>query len=329
MLRVLAAAGLMVSAIASAQAPVAGDGGEGGEGGEIRVTGSPADRALLERLQQGFRAHHPEVRFRNTLHGPESTLAGVYTGTADLAWMARELREPMERMAFEWVLLDKPYQVSVACAGLAAGAAADSPSRQLAFYVNARNPVPSLALAQLDSLLGMERLRGGAPVRQWRDLGVRGELADRPVALYGPPVDSTDALFVRRQVMRDSRKWNPGYRQIDDSGAVLRMLAGDPAGLALAPAGLRVEGVRELPIAAEPGRAAERASAEAIARDAYPLLRTIEVVVADTERRPLRGDVRAFLRYVLGPEGQRIIAGSGNLLPLSAGRLAAQRARVE
>src|SRR5690606_27536356 len=46
--------------------------------GELRLRGSPADRGLIEALQSGFAGFHPQIRFSHVLHGPESTLAGVY-----------------------------------------------------------------------------------------------------------------------------------------------------------------------------------------------------------------------------------------------------------
>lgn len=314
-------AGLLMAwpALASAQAT-----SDAASPALIRVTGSPADRTLLERLQQAFRAQHPGIEFSNTLYGPESSLAGVYTGTADLAWMARELREPMERMAFEWVVLDKPYAITVAYAGFNA----DRPARQLAVYVADKNPLTQLSLQQLDSVLGSEHLRGGAAVTRWRDLGVTGAASEQAVSVYGPRVDSIDGLFVRRLVMKDSRKWKPTYRQFDDAAAILTAVARDPSGLAIAPAGLRTPGLREVPladVAAAPSYAANR---DSITQDRYPLARTVEVVVINSDKQPLRAEVRAFLQFVLSPSGQQIIANEGNNLPLSQQRLAQQRARM-
>jgi phosphate transport system substrate-binding protein len=69
--------------------------------GEIRIWGSPADQRHIEALGAGLFPPATGRARACTYRGPESTIAGVYTGVADIAVMARELREPMERMAFE------------------------------------------------------------------------------------------------------------------------------------------------------------------------------------------------------------------------------------
>src|SRR5207302_1100303 len=86
--------------------------------GTIRVRASAADGWLVEHLEAGFRKAQPGVTFSGTFHGPESTFAGVYTGVADVAFMAREMRVPMESMAFEWVHHYKAFEVEIANAGL-------------------------------------------------------------------------------------------------------------------------------------------------------------------------------------------------------------------
>ena len=179
-------------------------------GGEIRISGSPADHNLLREWEKGFSKLHPGVRFSESLHGPESTIAGVYTGLADLGLMAREIRLPVEKMAFEWVHRYPPFLVEVANAGLQPG----RPSANLAIIVHRDNPLSRLDLAQVDGILGAEHKRGHPNVRRWGDLGLQGEWADRPIHLYGPAVDSIPALHLRTVVMRDSHKWNPDYREL-------------------------------------------------------------------------------------------------------------------
>src|SRR5579862_3731320 len=70
--------------------------------GMVRIWGSLDDGWLIEELEAGFHKHQPAVRFQNTLHGPESVFAAVYMDVADLGFMAREIRVPLERMGFEW-----------------------------------------------------------------------------------------------------------------------------------------------------------------------------------------------------------------------------------
>lgn len=278
----------------------------------IRIWGSPEDRPMLLSLEQAFRRRHPEVSIRYHLYGPESTLAGVYTGVADLAVMAREVREPMERMAFEWALLSKPFEVAYAHGGFDPCL----PGAQLAIFVNAANPLPSLSLADLDGILGTEHRRGGRTIRAWPQLANSGKLPG-PIHIYGPPVDSVAAVFIRRRVMLDSRKWNRRYRQLATREQVLSALANDAAGLAIASAGDAPVGVRAIALSLEERGKAVLPTRESVIDGSYPLARVLSVVVDRPAGKALRPVLVAYLRFLLGEEAQALLVRDGRHLPLS------------
>jgi len=202
--------------------------------GTIRVWGNPADRQLIEHLQAGFRKVQPGITFADNFHGPESTFAGVYTGVADLAFMAREMRVPMETMAFEWVHHYKTFEVEIANAGLGAAA---RPAVNLAVFVHADNPLTRLTLRQLDGMFGAECGPGRPNLRKWGDVSAGKGWKDRPIHVYGPALDSIAALYVRTSVLGGSRKWNADYREVTTGWSdVLASVARDPVGIAFAPA---------------------------------------------------------------------------------------------
>lgn len=287
--------------------------------GPIRVWGDGADRQVIEMLQTVYRARHPAACFTNSLHGPESAIAGVYTGVADIAFMAREIREPMERMAYEWARLQTPHIVSFARGGMDA----NRPGAQLAVVVNPANPVRSLSLTELDAMLGAERLRGAAAIRRWGDAGATGPFGSRPVALYGLEFADPSMLFVRRHVMKDSRKWNPEYRILADYRAVVDAVSNDPAGIAVVAVGAIDDRVHVLALSEAPGMPAALPQQAAIVAGTYPLARTVGIVVERDKGGYLKPEVRAFLAFVLGPEGQAAIARSDTHLPLAPNQAAA------
>lgn len=280
--------------------------------GTIRLWGDNADRKVIEALETVYAAGRPETCFANSLHGPESPIAGVYTGVADLAVMAREVREPMERMAFEWARLDKPTVIPFAHGGFAPG----RHGSQLAVIVNHDNPLRMISLAQLDALVGAEGLRGLPPIRNWSLAGPRTKWAERPVAIYGTALDSPAMLFFRRLVMKNSRKWNPDYRALPDDGAAVDAVVRDASGLAVVAVGAADRRVRVLAVSQD-GERAFLPKRDAIIAGSYPLTRTIGIVVDRSKGRELPPEVRDFLRFVLTPKGQSIIAGSETHLPLS------------
>lgn len=284
----------------------------GAAGAPVRVSGSPTDRPLIEALERGYAGTQPAIRFDNMLHGPDSTLAGTYTGTVDIAFMARELREPMERMAYQWAMLQPPLLLHYAVGGINGVRL----STQIGIFVNAANPMASLTLAQLDAVLGAEHLRGPANARRWGDLGSDPGWAMRPIHVYGPAVDSVAALFVRRQVMQDSRKWNEGYREQPNARAALDRVARDPSGIAFAPVADRPPGVRLVALARDADEAAALPDRAGILTGTYPLVRWVDLVVAHGKGTPVPPAVARFAAYILSPAGQGIIGQIGPYLPL-------------
>ncbi len=295
--------------------------------GDIRVWASPEDGALLQRWAEGFHKVQPQAQVLATLHGPESTMAGVYNGVADLAFLAREMREPVEDMAFTWVYLHKPFSVEIANAGLKPG----RPSTTLAVYVNHDNPLKQLSLAQLDGILGAEHKRGGPNLRSWGELGLDGAWNKQAIRVHGPPVDSVQAVFVRTTVLQDSYKWNPGYREVPgDGSAAVRELAADPAGIAFGPAGIdTVPGAKMLALAASDEGPFIMPTTETIAERRYPLGRVVTMVLNREPGKPVPPAVREFLRYLLSGEGQAAVAGDGAYIPLSAADGWQQLSRLE
>src|SRR6266702_7616561 len=152
--------------------------------GDIRIWGSPQDRGLVALWEEGFRKRQPQARIVASLHGPESAMAGIYTGVAKIAFVGRELRLPTDNMAFQWVKLYRPTTVEVANAGLKA----KRPAESLAVFVHRDNPLAGLTVAQLDAIFGAEHKRGPANARTWGDVGLTGEWAARPIHVLAPPV---------------------------------------------------------------------------------------------------------------------------------------------
>jgi phosphate transport system substrate-binding protein len=298
--------------------------------GVIRIWGNPPDGPLIRALAAGFRRYQPRVRFLVTLHGPEATFAGVYMDVADLAFMPREIRVPLERMAFEWVHHYPPFTVEIANAGLGARHGEIRPGVNLAFFVNRTNPVSCLTLRQLDDVMAADHRRGGRNARRWAQLGATGHWARRPIHVYGPPLGNIAAVYIRHTVLAGSYKWNPGYREVGGGWRhLLEVLARDPDGIGFAPLLPGNGALKPLRLSTAAGRACVPLTARTAETRAYPLARTIVVALDRRPGSPIEPKVEEFLRYILSRQGQRIIARSGAYLPLDAGTQRRQLRRLK
>jgi phosphate transport system substrate-binding protein len=294
--------------------------------GTIRVWGSPADRPLIEDLEAGFRKFQPSVTFAGNFHGPESTLAGVYTGAADLAFMAREMRVPMETMAFEWVHHYKAFEVEIANGGLDGS----RPAANLAVFVHTDNPLTRLTLHQLDGIFGAQPRTGRLDLRKWGDVSAGEGWTDRAIHVYGPALDSSAALYVRTRVLGGSRKWNPDYREVTTGRSdLLASLARDPVGIAFAPALPANQGVKQIELAADDSGPFYPLTTETAAARAYPLARVVTVALDRDPGKPIDPKVKEFLRYILSREGQEGIARDQAYIPLNAQSVRRQLERLD
>jgi phosphate transport system substrate-binding protein len=293
--------------------------------GDIRVWGSPEDRDLLELWEAGFRKHQPQAHLALQPHGPESTMAGIYTGVADLAFVGRELRAPVEYMAFEWVKLYKPTIIEVANAGLRSRRLAAN----LAVFVHRDNPLTGLSVAQLDGIFGAEHKRGPANLRTWGDLGLTGEWRDRSIHVLAPPVNSISALFFRKTVLDDSFKWNASLEEFPSEAQALTALARDPGGIAYAPLAAANDAVKALPLAATSAGPFVALTTESAADRSYPLSRAVIVVLDRAPGKPIDPRIREFLRFVLSAEGQAAVARDGSYIPLLAQSAQQQLKRLD
>lgn len=297
--------------------------------GTIRVWGSPDDGWLIEELQAAFRRYQPGARFKDTLHGPESTFAAVYMDVADVAFMAREIRVPLEKMAFEWVHHYPPFEVEIANAGLGPSHGEARPEVNLAFFVNKSNPLSCVTLRQLDDILAADHRRGGRNIRRWGQLPLAGGWARRPIHVYGLAPAAIASLYVRRTVLLGSRKWNPAYRTLAGGWSeVLESVARDPDAIAFAPPRPGNVGAKALRLAVSRRSPCHALTAATVEARAYPLVRTVDVALDRAPGAPILPRVREFLRFILSRQGQRIVVSDGAYLPLSAATLREQLGRL-
>ena len=293
--------------------------------GPIRIWGSPDDAGLLADWDRGFREFQPGANLATSLHGSESALAGIYTGVADIAFVGRELRLPVDNMAFQWVKLYKPTVIEVANAGLSSQRIAAG----LAIFVHRDNPIAGLTMQQLDGIFGAEHKRSAANIRTWGDLGVGGAWHDTPIHVVTPPVESIPALFFRRTVLGDSFKWNEKLSEFPSAKEAIAALEHDPSAVAFAPMVAATSAVRAVPIAARMGDPFVALSPRSASDRSYPLSRTVIVAIDHAPGKSLDPKVREFLRYVLSAEGQAAVARDGAYVVLEPRDALAQRKALE
>jgi len=157
----------------------------------------------------------------------------------------------------------------------------------MAVFVHPGNPVKALTRAQLKILFTGQ-------VRNWKELGG----ADVPVTVYSEKLNGGRATVKAfKDMVLGPAPYGPVV-EFDDAPDCLVEVAKDPGGIAASSMSFAIPAVATLAVdGAEPTRAEVQAGR-------YPLKRPLILVA----REPASGAVQAFLDFIMGPEGQAIVA---------------------
>ena len=258
----------------------------------------------------GFTALHPATPARVTLRAKFSAdfVEPLARGEIKVAPFARELF-PAEHARFAALAGGAPSIVAVATGSRATKGG----THAIVIFVHEKNPLARISLSQLREIFS----RDGA-ITTWGQLGLTGEWAQRKITLHGmrtrretgnPP---GIVNFLETRVLA-GRGWRDDLQPHDDvTGGmqsleqITRAVAADESALGYSGFAYAVPGVKALALGETDAGPFFAGTESEIARRQYPLARTIYLAVGPAPNAV----AREFLQYVLGPEGQGIIAAS-------------------
>lgn len=162
----------------------------------------------------------------------------------------------------------------------------------LGVWVSEQNPVRALTKAQLKDLFT-------GRIRNWKQLGGR----DRPVVACTEHLLSERAtLEAFRQLALDGAAYGPVREEVDPADC-LRVVATDPGAVAAATTAYAISGIRPATIdgvAPDP---------QHVRTGSYLLTRPLLLVT----RAPPTGSLRAFVDFMVSPDGQALVVRAGFL----------------
>jgi len=330
--------------------------------GGLRIAGSEL-KGVVDLLAEGFRKFQPDAKIStNFMTSSEGALGMMIAGVSDVAPMGDDAKIT-DQMPFYNARGYVPTEISIATGGYNLRGTLFA----WAIIVNKDNPIAKLSMDQLDRIFGSERTGGwevganadnnllftgsyargpGTNIRQWSQLGLTGDWADKEIQTYGYVAPGFATNF-ERQVMHWSVKWNPNFKEFVEA----KEATADPAGSAVVsqrmyealekdrygigwgalmhvngtcvnPDGSKCPGYRGLKVIALSKAAdgpAIALTADNVRNRSYPLIRDAYIYVNKAPGRPMDPKVREFIRFVLSREGQEIIqkAGVYSALPAS------------
>ena len=293
--------------------------------GTFKGAASDVMVVLVQKWFEKFKAYHPEVSL--TISPPYAGSLGaveLVKENLDFVFVSRELR-PDDLKDFRTKFGYPPLSVPVSGGSYRHFGALDA----VAFFVNKDNPIESLSFEQIDGIYSTTHHRAAKPIRTWGDLGLTGEWAAKPIKAYGIKPWNGFEEFVRQRVLSKGAKRGEWRDDIGFEKVVFPMaknVAGDRYAIGYSGMAYLDQGVRVLPLIANPADPPQAPTYENVALATYPLSRLTFFNTNKRPGKPLPPAIDEFLRFVLSREGQQVVLDHAIYLPLRAHQVQDSRA---
>ena len=249
----------------------------------LSIKGSDTMIHLVSAWAEGYMKSHKDAEVSVTGGGSGTGIAALINGTTDICSSSRNISK--DEIAQAKVKGIQPSEIVVARDGIS-------------IVVNPSNPIDVLSLDQLKAIYT-------GKVRNWKELGG----ADKAVLVFSRESSSGTYIFFQEHVMNKEdytarARLMPATQSIvqavaDDSGAIGYVGLGYAKG-----AGEKVKVLKIKKDAASSGLESTEANVQ---NGSYPVSRPLFFYV----NGHANDEVKAFINFVLGSEGQKIVSESG------------------
>ena len=274
-----------------------------GVSGNLSSVGSDTLANLMTLWAEAYKKEYPNVNIQIQAAGSSTAPPALTEGTANLGPMSRKMKD-VELQAFEQKYGYKPTAIPVAVDALAV-------------FVHKDNPIKGLTMAQVDAIFSSTRLCGGkADVKTWGDLGVTGDLANKPVQLFGRnSVSGTYGYFKEEALCKGDFK--PNVNEQPGSASVVQSISSSLNGIGYSGIGYKTASVKTVALAKKEGGEFVEDNETNALNGTYPLSRFLYVYVNKAPNKPLAPLEAEFVKLVLSQAGQQVVVKDG-YIPLPA-----------
>jgi phosphate transport system substrate-binding protein len=235
---------------------------------------------------EAYQKVNPEVSISVSGGGTGTGIAALINGTTDIANASRKIKDEERESAQQNGI--EPYEIEIA-------------RDAIGVIVHPDNPVQQLTLQQISDIYS-------GKITNWAEIG--GE--DRPIVLLSRESNSGTHVYFLEEVVRLGEKENrtlfsPDTLLLPSSEGIIAEVRQNPNALGYDGLGYITPEVKTLAIAPEAGGEYVKPSIETVNNGKYPIARPLFMY---TPGEP-QGDVKIYLDWILGPEGQQIVAELG------------------
>jgi phosphate transport system substrate-binding protein len=235
---------------------------------------------------EAYQQVNPELSISVSGGGTGTGLAALINGTTDIANASRKIKDEEKQNAQKNGI--EPYEIEIA-------------RDAIGVVIHSDNPVQQLTLQQISDIYS-------GKITNWQEVG--GE--DRPIVLLSRESNSGTHVFFLEQVVRLGQKDNKTLFSQDtlllpSSEGIIAEVRQNPNAIGYDGLGYITPDVKTLAIASMDGGEYVKPSVETVNNGKYPIARPLFMY---TPGEP-QGDVKTYLDWILGPDGQQIVGDLG------------------
>jgi phosphate transport system substrate-binding protein len=252
----------------------------------IENTGSDTIVNLALAWAEAYQKVRPDIRVSVSGGGSGTGIAALINKTADIANASRKIKAEEQQNAEKNGVL--PHEIEIA-------------RDAIGVIVNAKNPVQQLTLQQVSDIYS-------GKIKSWKEVG--GE--DRPIVLLSRESNSGTHVYFLEQVVRlgnskDKTLFSQDTLLLPSSEGIIAEVRQNPNAIGYDGLGYITSDVTTLAIAPKDGGEYVKPSVETVNNGKYPIARPLFMY---TPGEPT-GDVKTYLDWILGPDGQKIVGDLG------------------
>ncbi|MBK8012249.1 MAG: phosphate ABC transporter substrate-binding protein [Deltaproteobacteria bacterium] len=253
----------------------------------LTIKGSDTMVILGQRWAENFMKKDQSTRVQITGGGSGTGISALINGTTDICQSSRAMKDKeIEQLHAKYGV--NPTEIPVAKDGLS-------------IYVHASNPVESLTMEQLKGIFT-------GKVKNWKDVGG----PDKKIVPYSRENSSGTYVFFK-EVVLEQADFTPRAQTLPGTAAVVNAVSKEKNAIGYGGAGY-AKGVKLLKVKKDDKSEAIAPDLEHIVSGTYPLSRPLFFYT----RQAPKDKTKAFIDWVLTPEGQSIVSQVG-YFPLTKG----------
>jgi len=248
---------------------------------DITVKGSDTLVILAQKWAEVYMGQKPGIKIQVTGGGTGTGFAALQNKTTDLCNASRKIKSGEIAKCIE-AFNKRPTEYKVALDGLSV-------------YVSTDNGVKELSLDQLQAIFT-------GKVKNWKEVGGN----DAPITVYSRENSSGTYEFFKEHVLKGS-DFAASAQTMPGTAAVLQAVAKDKNGIGYGGAAYGA-GAKHIAIKKDDASAAIEPNEENVLNGTYPIWRYLYVYVNPALDK---GDVAAYLNWIRGDEGQKLVKEVG------------------